>query len=126
MMIENIEVLDTHGKLRWHWNGKLVEADCPGAVPETALFLDRAGCVGVLCQPEGEPERARLFRAETGQATVTVAAPAGFAISYLTNHPMAEAAVVCGSLGDMVDGSYDWHFAINLKDGSTKRLVRAY
>lgn len=125
-MVDEFEVPAGQNKLRWRVDGKWVEADCPGADAETAVFLKRAGSVGVLCAVEGEPERARLFAAVDGTPLVSVDPPAGFALSYLTNHPNAEAAVVCGSLGDKVDGSYDWHFAINLKDGSTKRMVRSH
>ncbi len=125
-MVDGFEVPAGSGKLRWRHDGKWIEADCPGADPETAVFLKRADCVGVLFALDGEPERARLFAAADGTTLVTVEPPTGFAISHLTNHPNAEAALVCGSLGDKVDGSYDWHFAINLKDGSTKRMVRSH
>lgn len=60
-----------------------------------------------------------------GTRKFEVAAPGGFAFSYITRHPEVGVAVVCGG-NEKVDGWYDWHFAIDVKTGKLTRHYPAY
>ncbi|CAM2010605.1 hypothetical protein [Acanthopleuribacter pedis] len=124
-MIEELDVDETAGKVRWRFQGKRVEAESANALNGSALYFETGGFVGVMNGVKRDTHHVDCFDPRDGRLMFQVKAPEGFSISYLANHPDAAAAVVCGA-DEKVDGWYDWHFAIDPKNGSLKRISPAY
>lgn len=60
-----------------------------------------------------------------GEKKFEVAPPNGFSFYYLTDHPKADASVVCVSK-EYVDGWTDWYFSVDILNGNLTRLCPAY
>ena len=122
MGFENFLVDKNNNAITWQFNGELISVACQDL--DNAYLFSKNNLILALVGKKNYPEMLIGFN-EKGTRKFEVNAPEGFQFAYLTEHPTAGVAVVCGS-DERVDGWMDWHFAVDPVTGELKRHCPAY
>ncbi len=122
MPIQNFVFDKAQGTLQWTAAGKRVQVAAAGF--EQAQADATNDCVLALEATATLPSRLHVF-ASSGAVLATLGAPQGFQFYYLTPYPQLGVAVVCVT-SQPVEGFRDWHFGVDLKQGTLFRHAPAY
>ncbi|WP_113929481.1 hypothetical protein [Bacillus sp. P14.5] len=92
---------------------------------ENVLCAKYYGISGVMAFIIGDetknPEKVAGYDSN-GKALFTINQPEGYQLMYLTNHPQAEVAVVCGIVDSESESWSDFYFKVNLHREELERI----
>jgi hypothetical protein len=112
------------GKNRINWNNNGVPVSVSCEFPSSAQLFASWRVVLVLAGAAEFPTVLLGFALD-GKKIFEKEPPEGFVFSYLTEHPTAGLAVVCGGK-ERIDGWYDWHFVVDPSTGELTKHCPAY
>lgn len=122
MKITDFKINKDAGIITWNANGNSVAVSCENL--DGAYLYSKIETVLVLSGAGDFPTDLFGYSAD-GIKIFEKEAPEGFVFSYITEHPTAGIAVVCGGK-EKIDGWYDWHFSVDPSTGKLSRHCPAY
>jgi len=122
VLLDSLKVDKSTNTISWYLDKKPIKIVCENL--DSAKLFSKFKIVIALVGSGNYPSNLIGFSVE-GNTKFEIKAPEGFVFSYLTEHPTAGIAVVCGG-NEKTDGWYDWYYAVDPKTGKLTKHCPAY